>query len=120
MKKILSLLFGASLFASGCDKGITTATDVRKGVILHNKCCNIVVANIGNPSVGQATWIDSNTATRKTQYDVFKVANPCQYGSRKEGDTIYYRVIASQIETCSCCGISLYTPSVAKYISVVR
>lgn len=104
----------------GCDKGITTASQQYKGVVLYNQCCNIVIQNIGNPAVGQATWIDSNRSDYPTYYDVFKVANPCQFVNHKVGDTILYKVVVPEVQNCACCMQFIYTPSVAKPITVLR
>jgi hypothetical protein len=120
MKKLLLLSgIAGSLFTS-CDKGVTTASAVYRGLVIHNKCCQIVIQNLGNPAVGQATWVDSNNVGQPTLYDVFRVGNPCEFVSHQEGDTIQYRVIqAPHVQNCNCCMLFLYTPQVSKYISVL-
>jgi hypothetical protein len=121
MNRNLIFSFIVALFAlTSCDKGITTASALYKGVVLHNQCCNIVIQNLGNPAVGQAVWVDSNRADYPVYYDVFKVANPCQFINHKEGDTIMYRVVVPQAQNCACCMLFLYTPSVSKSIAVLQ
>jgi hypothetical protein len=120
MKQLLLLTSIVGTLFSGCDKGVTTASAVYKGVVIHNKCCQIVIKNLGNPAVGQATWVDSNATDQPTLYDVFRVGNPCDFVNHQEGDTIQYRVIQAPIvSNCACCMLFLYTPQVSKYISVL-
>lgn len=121
MKKCLILIWIFSLSAAGCrkDEKAGTPVGVYKGIVLHNICCLDVVRVIDNDSVGQDTWVDSNKTPLEVYHHVFKVANPCQFGNIKEGDTISFKVIPQETQTCVCCMIYIFTPSVSYPIRVL-
>lgn len=118
----LSVLFIVVLLAA-CDKksdNSSVSSTTYRGVIHHNICCQIVIQTIGANLLGQDSWVDSNKNPLEVYHHVFKVSNPCQFGGHSEGDTINFKIVGQQTQTCACCLLFLYTPVTAYPVSVVN
>lgn len=122
MKRFLIfLLIISGLFIAGCKKSSNTNSGtIYKGVVLHNICCLDVIQTIDADYLGQASWIDSNNTAYPIYTHVFKVSNPCQFGNHAEGDTIRFKVIPQEVQTCACCMVFIFTPNASYPILVVN
>jgi hypothetical protein len=78
-----------------------------------------VVQTLGPNYLGLDTWPDSSQAGYPVYSHVFTVANPCQFGNHAQGDTITFKTTDLQAQTCACCMMFVYTPSL-KYPIVVQ
>lgn len=118
-KLYCSILMLGGLLAAGCNKRTSPGSlgTVYRGVVLRNICCQAVVQTIGTNNLGQS-WADSGNAAYPSYSHVFRVANPCQFGTYKEGDTISFKVIAQQVQNCACCMIFIPTPATSIPIQV--
>lgn len=110
-----------AILTLGCSKSTsgTSGATIYKGVVLHNICCLDVIRTIGADSLGQ-DWVDSNQTSLPLYHHVFKVSNPCQFGVHAPGDTINFKIVPQETQTCACCMIFIYTPSVAYPVQVVN
>jgi hypothetical protein len=120
MFPILAVLV-VGLFYAGCTKKKVTASGITyKGVVLHNICCLDVIQTLGSDYLGQDTWIDSNNTSFPVYQHVFTVSNPCQFGGHSTGDTIQFKVVNQEAQTCACCMIYIMTPAARYPIQVVN
>ncbi len=121
-KLLLVMVVFFTLTGFRCSKKSTQPTSgVYKGVVIHNVCCQAVIQVLDTSGVGQSSWVDSNKTPHVTYNNVFKVANPCQFGDPKEGDTIRFQFLSHTVaQTCACCLLFLHTPGVSYPIAVVK
>jgi hypothetical protein len=126
MKNLATIFFIVlfCLLIAGCKKpasGTSSSGIIYKGVVLHNVCCLDVIETVGTDRLGQDNWVDSNTPPPLALYHhVFKVANPCQFGTHAEGDTIQFKVIQQEPQNCACCMLFIFTPATTYPIQVVN
>lgn len=121
MKKTLAFILFAGLFAGfKCVKNSPAPVgSTHRGIVLRSICCQDVIRLIDGDTLGQDNWIDSGQTPAVVYHDVFRVANPCQFGTHADGDTITFRVLSSApAQTCACCMLFAYTPQTGYPIQV--
>ncbi len=122
MNKIVTLILLLAILALSCRKGgssTNTPVGIYKGIVLHSLCCQNVIRLIDNDSLGIDNWIDSNAMPYVTYNNVFTVANACQFGFAAVGDTISFKIIPQEVQSCVCCMIAVHTPNVSYPIRVL-
>jgi hypothetical protein len=120
-KRILILVFlvAGTLTSIGCRKTEPPRT-IYKGVVIYNICGNIVIQATGAEAIGENNWTDNNNAVKPVLDHVFKVANPCEFGTQSQGDTISFEIVSQRPQNCAQCLIYIETPATAYPIRIVR
>jgi len=120
MKKLILLSFVALCMATACQKrnatgGTTPATGTTyKGVVRINMCGQVAIETLAPNYLGEATWTGGTSGP--TYHHIFSVQNHCQFGSHAEGDTVTFKVISSEVQSCAVC--LAYTPTPATQYAV--
>ncbi len=116
---VFSLLFISILHFCRCTKTEAPAVTYR-GIVVYNICGNIVVQSVGPELIGENNWTDSNNPVKPVYNHVFKVANPCDFGMRSQGDTINFTIVSAKPQQCPQCLLYVATPATSYPIRVAR
>lgn len=117
---VFSMLF-SGLLVPACNRSTAVnSPKTYRGVVIQDVCCLDVIQTLDPDTLGQSTWIDSNTTPLTVRHHVFKVADPCQFQGHNAGDTITFKVIAQEAQNCACCMLFAYTPGTAYPIEEIK
>lgn len=122
MKYLLfCILASAPVFYAGCSKKTASssgASTVYKGVVTINMCGNIAIETLGPDYLGENSW--SAGSGSPVYHNIFTVQNACQFGVHPVGDTISFKVVASQTQNCAQCMAYVAVPPARYPIQVIK
>lgn len=91
---------------------------IYQGRIINSVCGNITVQFTDGAPLGQKSW--TNPADSVCLNNVFRVANPCNWGGANGDVNIHFRIVPLSPQTCMQCQAWAPTPDTAYSIVVLH